>query len=117
LSWGTYNIKNHLGAAFLSTVISPAQAGTRKWRLIINDCRARVFIDGVIVLDSANAWSTRYGVVNEYHFQAELRAGDNVVNVGLFRIARMAQVGLRLEITDSDATVRVPLASGLLVGQ
>ncbi|MEW5719041.1 MAG: hypothetical protein AB1817_10470 [Chloroflexota bacterium] len=110
LSWGTYNIKNHLGAAFLSTVVSPAQAGTRQWRLITNDCRALVFINGAPVFDSANASPTREGIVNAYEFQAALQPGENVLNVGLFRIARMAQVGLRLEITDSDATVRVPLA-------
>ena len=113
ISWGTYNIKNHLGAAFLSTLITPrsrAKAGVRQWRLIINDSRALVFVNGAPVFDSANAASQRQGPAQEYHFAAALQPGENVVSVGLFRIARMAQVGLRLEITDSDASVRVPLA-------
>ena len=113
LSWGTYNISNHLGAAFLSTIVTPAQAGARQWRLFVNDCRALVFINGVLAFDSANGSPTREGIVNAYQFQAALQPGENVLNVGLFRIARMAQVGLRLEITDSAATARVPLAPGM----
>jgi hypothetical protein len=110
LSWGTYNIKNHLGAAFLSTVITPGQAGMRQWRLIVNDSRAIVFINSAVAFDSANASPTREGYIYIYHFEAALQPGENVINVGLFRIARMAQVGLRLEIMDSAASVRVPLA-------
>jgi hypothetical protein len=32
---------------------------------------------------------------------------ENVVNFGLFRLARMAQVGLRLELADGDAVIRL----------
>ncbi|MBI5032923.1 MAG: hypothetical protein HZB51_20575 [Chloroflexi bacterium] len=110
LSWGTYNIKNHLGAAFLSSVITPTQAGMRQWRLIVNNIRALVSINGKIVFDSATSSPTSLGVAFEHHFQAELQPGDNIVNLGLFRIARMAQVGFRLDLVDSDATVRAPLA-------
>ncbi len=110
LSWGTYNIKNHLGAAFLSTLVTPDTAGAGHWRLIVNDSRALVFVNGVLVFDSANASPQRHGLAQEYHFEAALQPGENIVNVGLFRIARMAQVGLRLEITDGNASVRVPLA-------
>jgi len=113
LSWGTYNISNHLGATFLSTIVMPDQAGVRQWRLIVNEARAIVFVNGALAFDSANASPTREGIVNVYHFAAALQPGENVLNVGLFRLARMAQVGLRLEITDSDATVRAPLAPGL----
>ena len=109
LSWGTYNIKNHLGAAFLSTIVIPDRAGSRQWRLIVNDARALVSINGAIVFDSANASRQNDGIVSSYHFEAELQPGENVVSVGLFRLARMAQVGLRLEL-DCEAEVRVPLA-------
>ena len=34
LSWGSYNIANHLGAALLSTLVAPKQAGGRCWRLL-----------------------------------------------------------------------------------
>jgi hypothetical protein len=108
LSWGTYNISNHLGAAFLSTIVSPDQAGLRQWRLFINDSRAIVSINGVVVFDNTNATAK-----NEYRFEAALQPGENVLNVGLFRIARMAQVGLQLEISDGDAAVCVPLAPGM----
>jgi len=113
LSWGTYNIANHLGAAFLSTIVTPEQAGGRQWRLIVNDARAIVFVNGKLVFDSANVVSEKEGIVHVYHFAAALQPGENVLNVGLFRLARMAQVGLRLELTDSDASVRVPLAPGM----
>jgi hypothetical protein len=113
LSWGTYNIKNHLGAAFLSAIVSPDKPGMRQWRLIINHARAIVSINGTVVFDSANTVSKSEGIVYWYCFEAALQPGENVVNIGLFRLARMAQVGLRLEITDSDATVRAPLAPGV----
>jgi len=49
LSWGTYNIVNHLGAAFLSTIVSPDKEGLRQWRLLTNNARALVSINGAIV--------------------------------------------------------------------
>ena len=113
LSWGTYNIKNHLGAAFLSTIVTPDNAGVWQWRMFVNDSRALVFINGALVFDSANVSPAREGIVHAYQFAAALQPGENVLNVGLFRIARMAQVGLRLEIAEGDATVRVPLAPGM----
>ena len=113
LSWGTYNISNHLGAVFLSNIITPDKPGIRQWRLIINNSRAIVSINGTVVFDSTDASPKSEGIVYEYHFEAALQPGENVLNVGLFRLARMAQVGLRLEITDCDAAVCVPLAPGL----
>lgn len=110
LSWGTYNIKNHLGAAFLSTIVAPDKPGVRSIRLCINNARAIVCINGTIVFDSAHSTPKPQGILFEYRFAAELQSGENVVNVGLFRIARMAQVGLRLEMMDSAVTVRAPLA-------
>ncbi|MDH7569163.1 MAG: proton-conducting transporter membrane subunit, partial [Armatimonadota bacterium] len=35
LSWGRYNISNHLAAAFLTTVVVPDQAGPRQWTLLV----------------------------------------------------------------------------------
>jgi len=113
LSWGTYNISNHLGAVFLSNIITPDKPGIRQWRLIINNSRAIVSINGTVVFDSTDASPKSEGIVYEYHFEAALQPGENVLNVGLFRLARMAQVGLRLEITDCDAAVCVPLAPRL----
>ena len=113
LSWGAYNISNHLGAAFLSTIATPDKTGMRQWRLFVNDARAIVFVNGSVVFDSANISSAKEGIVYTYHFDAVLQPGENVLSVGLFRLARMAQVGLRLEITDSDAIVRAPLAPGM----
>ena len=45
-SWGNYYISNHLGAAFLTTLVSPERAGQRHWRLITGlpsrtDCQPR----------------------------------------------------------------------------
>jgi hypothetical protein len=110
LSWGTYNIKNHLGAAFLSTLVTPQEPGFRQWRLMINNSRAIVSVNGTVVFDSADASPKIDGIVYEYHFEVALVPGENVLDVGLFRIARMAQVGLRLGVADGDVTVRVPLA-------
>ena len=38
LSWGTYNISNHLGAAFLATLVTPDTPGLRRWRLSAGGC-------------------------------------------------------------------------------
>jgi hypothetical protein len=108
LSWGTYNISNHLGAAFLSTILTPEQAGRRRLRLIqrITE-RGVVYINGSPALDTADCAVQPVQGVYEYEFEADLQAGENVVTVGLFRLARMAQVGMRLEVLDSDVTARV----------
>ena len=124
LSWGTYNISNHLGAAFLTTVVTADQPGTRQWRLFRSiSQRALVAINGEVVYDTEDhparsmfvTDGVRYGA--EYSFGAALRPGGNVVTVGLFRLARMAQVGFRLEITDSAVKAEIPLSPGMSLGQ
>ena len=113
LSWGTYNISNHLGAAFLSTLVTPDTNNAHKWRLVINDCRALVVLNGAVVFDTANVEPEKLGIAYAYHFEAVLQPGENSVNIGLFRIARMAQVGLQLELVDGEASVRAPLPQGM----
>jgi hypothetical protein len=117
LSWGTYNISNHLGAAFLTTVVTADEPGmSHQWRLFRGiSQRALVAVNGEVVLDTEGhparsmfvTEGIRYGA--EYSFDAALRAGENVVTVGLFRLARMAQVGFRLELLDGRVRAQVPL--------
>jgi hypothetical protein len=108
VSWGTYNISNHLGAVFLSTILLPKEPGQRKLRLIqrIYECGV-VSVNGVEVLNTAATPVKSDQGVYEYTFEANLEAGENVVTVGLFRLARMAQVGMRLEVEDGDVTAHV----------
>ena len=102
LSWGTYNISNYLGAVFLSTRLTPEQPGRRVLCLFTRiSSRAIVYINGVEVLDTLLIPVKSVDGVYEYAFEAELNPGENLVTVGLFRMARMAQVGLRLEVADS----------------
>jgi len=113
LSWGTYNIKNHLGAAFLSTILIPAQPGIQQWRILTRIYqRVLVTINGKVVFDSANNKGKPVEGLNEYTFEAELAAGENRLNVGLLRVARMAQVGIRLECS-GDLEARAPLPAGM----
>ncbi len=113
LSWGTYNIKNHLGAALLSTRLAPETAGGCTWRLTTGvSLRALVCVNGDLVFDSAVDPEFELGKRTRT-FQAPLQAGENTVSVGLFRIARMAQVGFRLEIVDSEVTAHVPIGLGV----
>ncbi len=116
LSWGQYNISNHLGAAFLTTRITPgSEAGDAyRWRLFTAiSLRALVAVNGEIVYDTAaHPVERAYGVF-EHTFEAPLQAGENVVTVALFRLGRMAQIGCRLEIADADVVVRVPSPSGV----
>ena len=113
LSWGTYNIKNHLGAAFLSTILVPGQPGVHTWRILTSIYqRSLVSIGGQLVFDSGNGRGKVKDGVGEYTFDAELSAGENRVNVGLFRLARMAQVGIRLEC-DQAVEALAPLPAGM----
>ena len=112
-SWGRYNISNHLGAAFLTTIITPEQPGAQRWRLVLGiTSRAIVAINGAIVYDTDAHPVKHADGVYEHRFEAALAAGENVVTVALFRLGRMAQVGFRLE-ADAALAVRAPLAVGL----
>jgi hypothetical protein len=109
LSWGRYNISNHLGAAFLSTIVAPGVPGAQHWRLVLGiTSRAIVAIDGTVVYDT-DAHPVKQADGYEYRFEAALGAGENIVTVALFRLGRMAQIGFRLELA-AGVSARVPLA-------
>lgn len=113
LSWGTYNIKNHLGVSFLSNLVEPAQPGQRLWRLTTRMYqRVLAAINGEIVFDSANSRGEVKDGMHHYTFAAELGACENRLTMGLFRLGRFAQVGLRLEC-DSELVVCAPLPEGI----
>jgi hypothetical protein len=115
LAWGEYHISNHLGAAFLSTVVMPSRAGGRQWQLATElRCRAVVVLNGKVVFDSAG--SQPGARPDLYTFSAELGEGENRLTVGLFRLGRMARVGLQLTVLDDDVQVHVPLAPGVSNG-
>jgi hypothetical protein len=110
LSWGTYNISNHLGAIFLSTRLTSDQPGTRRLCLTLRlPSRALVAVNGQTVLDTAAQTGEPKGTSRLYPFQADLQPGANVVTVALFRLGRMARVGCRLQLLGADAEVAVPL--------
>jgi hypothetical protein len=115
LAWGQYNISNHLGAAFLSSVIVPKEPGTRSWKLITRiTSRVLIAINGAIVHDTDAHAHTVHATPGrfEYRFRADLRPGENILTVAMFRLGRMAQIGCRLEIEDIDVRALVPLAEG-----
>ena len=110
LSWGRYNISNHLGAIFLTTIVRPEEAGLHTWRLSTRiSTRAVVAVNGAVVYDSASDLLERTHQFYEASFEADLAEGDNRVTVALFRLARMAQVGCRLEL-DRPVEAYVPAA-------
>ncbi|MBN1564553.1 MAG: hypothetical protein JXA10_11980 [Anaerolineae bacterium] len=114
LSWGNYYISNHMGAVFLSASVTPQSAGDKQWRFTsAMSIQFYVAINGKIVFDSSDQPFTRpyYGLsesISEYTFEAPLNEGENTITLGLFRIARMAQVGCWLAL-DDDVQVRAPL--------
>lgn len=123
LSWGIFEWDVYLGAAFLSTRVTASAAGMRHWRLVTRiACRATVAIDGRVVYDTddhptepgAGGPDTPPGGSEwEYTFSAVLGPGEHVLNVCLVRLSLMAQVGIRLECTDSDLTANVAPPEGL----
>ncbi len=114
LSWGQYNISNHLGAAFLSTVLSPEEAGPKTWRLVTRiTSRAVVSLNGAVVYDTEAHPAGRVSGSYEYRFRAALKPGSNVLTVGLFRLGRMAQIGCRLEVIDGTVQTHIPLGADM----
>ncbi|MBN1641287.1 MAG: hypothetical protein JXA09_08625 [Anaerolineae bacterium] len=110
LSWGRYNISNHLGAAFLSTIVVPDAPGTQQLRLVTRiTSRAIVCLNGRVIYDTQEHVAERADGSHVYRFAAALQAGNNALTVGLFRLGRMAQVGLRLETLDGGLAVSVPI--------
>lgn len=120
LTWGGYYAKNHLAVALISTQITPDQAGLRKWRLDTRMAETvMVAMNGKLVFETGIRPATiMEGLENAtYTFEAELAAGENQVSIAIVRIGRMARTGLRLEILDGDATIRVPLGQALSVAE
>jgi len=110
LSWGTYNISNHLGAAFFSARVVPDTVGMHSWRLVLRiTSRALVAINGHVVCDLTGLPGEARNGEYEARFEAPLDAGENVINVAVFRLGRMAQVGFRLECLDASLAGRVAL--------
>lgn len=109
LSWGNYYIANHLGAILLATRITAAQPGMQRWRLTQRlSGRAVVTLAGARVFDTAGQTPQRVHGALIYEFDAVLPPGEQTLGVALFRLARMAQVGVRLELLDSAADLVVP---------
>ncbi len=75
LSWGRYNISNHLGAAFLTTLLAPDRPGLQQWRLVIGvTSRAIVAINGTVVYDTDAHPVQQVGGIFEHRFEAALAA-------------------------------------------
>lgn len=114
LSWGTYNISNHLGAAFFSTLVTPSAAGEHEFRLLLRiTSRALVSLNGDVVCDLTYEPGQAGAGGYERAFRATLAEGENVLNVAVFRLGRMAQVGFRLTCSDADLDGRVALQEGM----
>ena len=114
LSWGTYHISNHLGAAFISTVVVPDQPGPRRFRLVTRiTSRVQVAIRGQMVFDSAAHPVEPVKGDFVYRFEAELAPGENTLTLAMYRLGRMARVGSRLEVLDTDLEARAPLMPGM----
>ena len=95
LMWGRYNISNHLGAILLSTVVTPKHAGRHTLCLTTRiSSRARIYVNGTCAFDTEEDGGSRQP--GRFEFQVSLNEGENQIRVALFRIGRMAQVGLGL---------------------
>ncbi len=114
LSWGQYNISNHLGAAFLTTLVRPAKPGTYRWRLTTEiSSQAIVSVNGELVLNTAEQPVMRQDGLYQYEFEADLDDGDHRLTVALFRLGRMARVGLHLTPIEDEVEARLPLPEGM----
>ena len=116
-SWGRYFYTNHVTAAFLSTLVTAEDPGTRRWRLLTHvtgrPSRVVISLNQELIYDSGAHSAGAALEQGEHHFRAVLRPGENVLNVGMFRIANFAQAGCRLEVTDGDMEAWIPLAQSM----
>lgn len=111
LSWGEYFIANHLGIAFVSTLVKPAQAGKQRFQLsTLHTGQLLVAINGKLIFDSASQQGERRDGFTRYSFEAELEEGEQALSIGMFRIARMAQAGFALALESGELSVRVPIS-------
>ena len=114
LAWGNYYIANHLGAAFLSTLVTLNEPGMKRWRLRTGiTSQVRVAINGTVIFDSSTQPQPHTRRPFEYVFEAALAEGVNVLTIAMFRLARMAQISCQLAILDDAVTAQVPLREGM----
>lgn len=109
--WGSYNNRNHLSATFLSTRVTPEQAGTFRFRArqhIYN--QVFIAVNGEIQSQSLN-WDLPDPRWNDQHFEfaLDLPEGESVLTVAVVRLARVVIGGLMMEALDGPLTVRPPL--------
>ncbi|MCD6378654.1 MAG: hypothetical protein J7L99_07390 [Planctomycetes bacterium] len=118
LMWGEYFIRNHLCSAFLTTLVKPTKPGKTLFKLVLPiTSYGVIYLNGKKIFDTdkvafisrkAVGWSWWY----DYEFHANLKSGDNVLNIGLFRIARNARVGFGLKC-NRPLTAQIPIADGM----
>ncbi|MCL6613258.1 MAG: hypothetical protein K6U03_01345, partial [Firmicutes bacterium] len=109
LSWGRYNFSNHLGAAFLTTIITPKYQGSKQFKLLTN-ARALIAINGNIIFDTDIQTSKEKNNLHEYYFKADLQPNENIFIIALFRLGRASTVGFLMECINGDMEVHVPLS-------
>lgn len=124
LSWGQYNISNHLGTAFLTTLITSEREEIAHFRLVTGissgewsslfvGIRVLVVANGEVVYDTdAHSVRAKDGIF-EHSFRTELQRGDNLLTVGMFRLGCMTQIGCRLEVINQTVNVDIPLPAGI----
>ncbi len=113
LLWGTYNISNHLGAAFLTNNVQVKSASAYSFELSSKITgRAMVYVDGKLAFDTADSNPEMRGVFRRWAFQLEL-SGTHTLSVALFRVGRMAQIGFKLVCTNAALTTWLPDTPGL----
>lgn len=108
-SWGRYNFSNHLGAAFLTTIIIPDYSGEMQFELLTNS-RALVAINGKIVFDTDTKIPKERDKLHLYNFYAELQSKENRLTIGLFRLGRGSTVGFLLKSLNRNLEVYVPIS-------
>ena len=117
LYWGRFYTSNHASSGFLSTTVTPEQAGPAGFRLtLLKPVLARVLValNGRVVFDTEMPpVSPPPSGKIDYRFSGELDEGANVLTVGMFRVGRWTQLGFRLDTMEQALTAQIPLRQGL----
>ena len=113
LLWGTYNLSNHLGAAFLTNCIQATSAGDCTFELTCKlTGRIMLFLDGTLVYDTAAHVPEMKDDFYTWSVTLPL-SGTHTLSAALLRVGRFAQVGMGLVCTNADLTTWLPDRPGM----
>ncbi len=117
ITWGRYHRGNTLSAMFLATRVVAPKTGSARFVMHVRiDNQVAVAVNGVVqyrsyekefIRTQASSWAAEQTL----NFELNLKAGENLLTIGSFRLGRISSGGLYLETVDTPLQVSAPFLS------